>query len=115
MEIIEEYKNVNGDYDKSNGPAVVFNDGSYVWYHNGKEHNENGIAKHIVNVGDFYFVNGLQHRLDGPAVIWYSLGVPNDHLIEPKIKMKEWWYSGKHIICSCQEEFERLIGLKAFW
>jgi len=40
--------------------------------------------------------------LDGPA-IEYSDGT------------KEWWYQGKFINCSSQEEFEKLLKVKFLW
>ena len=51
----------------------------------------------------YYYLNGLLHRIDGPAEDeWYS-------------KTKYWWLEGKQINCKSQEEFERLIKLKLFW
>jgi len=47
-------------------------------------------------------LNGQYHREDGPAVE-YANG------------FKYWYYHGKCIDCSSQEEFERLIKLKALW
>jgi hypothetical protein len=49
-----------------------------------------------------WYQHGRFHRLDGPAVEW-----PNG--------CKDWYYKGKRISCSSQEEFERIIRLKAFW
>lgn len=57
-------------------------------------------------------INGLKvlHKEDGPAVIfdkeyieWYG-----------ENKKYQWWYMGEQIECSSQEEFERLLKLKAF-
>lgn len=50
----------------------------------------------------YYDENRMYHRLDGPAEIWSG-------------KKCLWHYHGKHINCSSQEEFERLLRLKAFW
>ena len=38
---------LNGKQHRSDGPAIIFNDGTNVWYY-----------------------NGLRHRSDGPAVLW---------------------------------------------
>ncbi len=46
--------------------------------------------------------SGDYHREDGPALEHYT-------------GKKEWWYRGNRIECSSQEEFERLLRLKAFW
>ena len=50
----------------------------------------------------FYNTNGKYHREDGPAIEF-----PDD--------TKMWYYKGKYIDCSSQEEFIRLIKLKSFW
>jgi len=42
------------------------------------------------------------HREKGPAVI-----SPNGD--------KQWWFHGKRVNCNSQEEFEKLLKLKAFW
>jgi hypothetical protein len=46
-------------------------------------------------------LNGKYHREDGPAVEYHDC--------------KEWLINGKRILCKTQEEFERLMKLKAFW
>lgn len=53
------------------------------------------------------------HRQDGPAKTFISYDrVNNVHKISTTI---EWWFHGKKIDCSYQEEFDKLIKLKAFW
>lgn len=49
-----------------------------------------------------WFLDGVLHREDGPAAEFSS----GD---------KFWYYHGEYINCSSQEEFERIIKLKAFW
>jgi hypothetical protein len=49
-----------------------------------------------------YYFEGSLHRLGGPAVE-YNNGP------------KEWWIKGKKLDCSSQEEFLKIIKLKAFW
>ena len=57
----------------------------------------------ICHDGDkFHFLNDQLHREDGPAVEYYSGN-------------KFWYLNGKRINCSNQEEFKRLLKLKAFW
>lgn len=46
--------------------------------------------------------NNKYHRIDGPAIEWYD-----GH--------SEWYYEGEYINCNSQEEFGRLIKMKAFW
>lgn len=43
----------------------------------------------------------VKHRLDGPAV--------------ERENGNEWFYYGQKIDCSSQEEYERILRLKAFW
>jgi len=47
--------------------------------------------------------NQILHIEDGPAVIQKIYGI------------QFWWYKGKYIPCNSQEEFERILRLKAFW
>jgi len=49
-----------------------------------------------------WILNGKLHREDGPAI---------EYVNGPKY----WWYHGERILCSSQEEFERLLKLKALW
>jgi hypothetical protein len=54
-----------------------------------------------------WFLNGKRHRLKGPAVEWLldegDEGIHNT-----------WYYNGEVIPCKSQEEFERILKLKAF-
>jgi hypothetical protein len=69
--------------------------------------------------------NGLYHREDGPAIIfdngdliWYQHGRchrEDGPAIEHSNGAKWWLLHGKNINCKTQEEFERLMKLKAFW
>jgi hypothetical protein len=49
-----------------------------------------------------WFLNDTYHREDGPAIEWYN-------------GKKSWYLNGERIPCKTQEEFERLMLLKAFW
>lgn len=60
-----------------------------------------GSAIEYANGDCEWWLYDLRHRLDGPAVDW------NDN--------KQWFYMDKRINCNSQEEFERLLKLKAFW
>jgi hypothetical protein len=89
---------------------------------NGLTTNDNG--------DKFYYQDDLYHRLDGPAIIhndgskyWYQEdklhrldgpAIEHNHL-KGHWPAKEWFYRGKKIYCSSQQEFERLLKLKAFW
>ncbi len=85
-------------------PAGVYSDsdGSTRWYDDlGEKHRNGGPAVELPNGCKYWYCHGKLHREDGPAIIYFD---------------KEYWfYHGKKIDCSCQEEFERLIKLKTFW
>ena len=72
------------------------------WVLDGKYHREDGPAIEYATGERGWCINGLLHRLDGPA-------------IEGIDGRKYWYFHGKYINCNSQEEFERLIRLKAFW
>ena len=61
-----------------------------------------GPAIEWVNGDKAWYLNGEYHREDGPAVE-YANGD------------KEWWLRNKLINVQTQEEFERMMKLKAFW
>lgn len=91
---------------------IISDDGLYIQYRNdeGKLHNINGPAvindsnKWLLGPIREHWVNGSLHRLDGPA--YEVLNHP---------QFNEWYFNGKYIKCSSQEEFDRFFKLKAFW
>jgi len=87
--------------DNNQLSCEVFN-GIKYWMINGQYHREDGPAIEWDNGDKSWYFHGYLHRLDGPAVE-YTDGT------------KYWWYHGKRISCSSQEEFEKLIKLKALW
>jgi len=90
----------NDKYHREDGPAYESSDVN-VWYIHGKRHREDGPAYESSDVNVWY-IHGKRHRVDGPAVEWIN----GD---------KCWCYRGDEINCNSQQEFERLIKLKAFW
>ena len=74
------FKNINGQYHRENGPAIIFENGDAYWFINGKLHREDGPAIENSNGSKEWFVNGKLHREDGPAIQglysneWYFLG-----------------------------------------
>lgn len=61
------------------------------------------VAKYNYKNGDVFWFKGLVlHCLEGPAKTW-------NHGQD-----KQWWIYGEQINCSSQEEFERIVKLKAF-
>jgi len=53
----------------------------------------------------------ILHREDGPAFVWT---INKNYKLFWQSRC-EWWYLGKEISVSSQEEFEKWIRLKAFW
>ena len=75
-----------------------------IYYYNdlNQLHREDGPAVEYADGDKFWFLNGQRHREDGPA-IEYAYGE------------KYWYFRGKKIICETNEEFLKLMKLKAFW
>ena len=69
------------DYRKLNrtdGPAVIFDDGTEEWYQSGKLHRTNEPAVMGSHGRKMWWQNGKLHRVDGPAVVCSD-------------GRKEWW------------------------
>ena len=97
-----EWRNEKGELHREDGPAIEHGDGTKSWYHNNQLHRENGPAIECPNGDKFWYQNDEFHREDGPA-------------IEDAYGYKAWYLHGKRINCSSQEQFEKLMKLKAFW
>ena len=52
------------------GPAVVWADGTRLWFHNGVLHRTDGPAVEYIDGTSLWYQNGLRHRVDGPAVVY---------------------------------------------
>lgn len=80
-----------------NDPAID-DYGTKRWF------DKNGLCIYVEYTNGYkaWWEKGFRHRLDGPA-------------IEDRNGDKRWYYHGRHIDCSSQEEFERLIKLKSFF
>ena len=85
-------------------PVCKINEyGTKFWYINGNIlHREDGPAVEHTNGYKAWYINDKLHREDGPAVE-YASGT------------KEWYINNERIDCKTQEQFERLMKLKAFW
>jgi hypothetical protein len=104
---------------------IVDKFGTKIWYQNGKHHREDGPAVERADGRKFWYQNGKLHRLDGPAIedadgnkYWYQ--DDQYHRVDgPAIEYvdgyKEWYINNIKIKCSTQEDFEKLLKLKAFW
>jgi len=87
---------------------IIEADGTKCWYCNDELHREDGPALEKPNNYRAWFRNGKLHREDGHAIEYYNVH-------GEWIAVEHWYYRGKRMDCSCQEEFERLIRLKVFW
>ena len=97
------YKDDNAfQLHRIDGPAVELITGSRHWFQNGLCHRLDGPAVELSDGSKSWCQDGRYHRVDGPA-IEYANGD------------KHWYYRGKYISCSSQQEFEKIIKLKAFW
>ena len=81
------------------GPAVE-NDDIQEWYKDGKRHRDDGPAYCDPSLTSWW-KDGKRHRLDGPAM-------------ENRNKPDSWWVNGGMVNCETNEEFLRLMKLKAF-
>lgn len=82
---------------------IILSDGTKEWrLFNGNYHKEDGPAVEFTDGSKLYIQYGKYHREDGPA-----LNGPNGD--------KYWFYHGKQIKCKDNEEFLKLIKLKALW
>jgi hypothetical protein len=83
-----------------------------------------GEVREYPNGDKFYSLNKLYHREDGPTIelangdkYWYL----NDKLhredgpASESGSDKAWYINGERLPCTTQEQFERLMRLKAFW
>ena len=75
------WKNKNGQYHRTDGPAIEYTDGYKSWYVNGFLHRTDGPACESADGYKSWWVNGFLHRTDGPAVeyvngskYWYLSG-----------------------------------------
>jgi len=82
--------------------VIIKNNIAYTLYGD-----ENNMSYHkLVSIDRVeYFLNGLSHRVDGPAVIYFSFAT----------KANEWWVNGQKLDCKSNKEFFKLLKLKAFW
>ena len=98
------------NYDKKE----INNNGSVIYYLNGQYHRTDGPAIEYSNGDKYWYINGLRHRNNGPAVEyangtkeWYINGVLNGPAIEYSNGNKEWWINDKQY---SEQEFNRIIN-----
>jgi hypothetical protein len=67
---------------REDGPALEFNDGTKIWFFNGKKHRIDGPAYETLKGFKEWWTHGEIHREDGPARIGSDVGF-------------EWWLKGR--------------------
>lgn len=125
LNLTPNFSFINMRRHREDGPAVEWADGDIEWWINGKLHREDGPAIECVDGTKIWYINGKNHRIDGPAIeypngnqTWYYHNKIHREDGPADISAngtKHWYYHGKLINCKSQEEFEKLIKLKAFW
>lgn len=86
--------------DRNRNGLIVKGEGHY-YYKNDRLHLEGQPAVEWSNGGKWWFINGKCHREDGPAII-----LANGYIA--------WYIHGQKIECETQEEFLRIVKMKAF-
>ena len=61
------WRNANGQFHRTDGPAIEWVDGSKEWWVNDELHRLDGPARVWANGSKEWWVNGERHRTDGPA------------------------------------------------
>ena len=84
-------------YTSPNGDTLYF-DCENSW----RLHRLDGPAIEYANGDKSWYINDQHHREAGPAIDFAN-------------GYKEYWLNDKRIYCDSQEEFLRLIKMKAFW
>lgn len=64
------------------GPACIYDNGTRIWFFNGKKHRSDGPAAIYANGTLEWWVHGRRHKTDGPAVTRAD-------------GSQEWWLNGK--------------------
>ena len=98
--------NAKDEYHRVGGPAIEFSDGGKQWFIEGKRHRIDGPAIEFADGTKEWFIEDKRHRIDGPAIERYDIS---------KKLGKKYYYLGKYIDCNSNEEYFKLLKLKAFW
>lgn len=85
-----------------NNKYIINSYGDKEWFQNGLYHREDGPAIECFNGTKYWIINGKSHREDGPAIVYASGG-------------KSWYLNDELIDCKDNEEFLRVVKMKAFW
>jgi len=64
------WRNKEGQVHRVNGPAKIYDNGTFEYWVNDKFHREDGPAIVYYDGSEEYYQEDKRHRLDGPAVIY---------------------------------------------
>ena len=78
------YRNQFGQLHRVDGPALVYANGTQLWYLNDQLHRVDGPAVEYPDGMCSWLINGQLHRLDGPAIIRAD-------------GSQEWWVNGQRL------------------
>ena len=111
------YLNAAGKPHRTAGPAVVYPDGSLLWYRNNRLHREDGAAIIHPDGEERWYQNGKRHRIDGPAIVypngeqhWYQQGLlhrTDGPAIVYSDGHQRWYLNGEEF---SEEEFNQCIA-----
>jgi hypothetical protein len=91
---------LDGQRHRTDGPAVIWANGTQAWWLNNQLHRTDGPAVIWASGTQFWWLNNQRHRTDGPAVI-YADGD------------QEWWLNGQsYTKAKWRQKVETKVGLK---
>jgi hypothetical protein len=106
---------LNGKLHRTDGPAVIYADGTQRWFIDGKLHRTDGPAIIYAIGTQAWYIDGKHHRTDGPAIIyadgsqaWYKDGKlhrTDGPAVIRADSTQEWYIHGNQ---KKEEEFNRL-------
>jgi hypothetical protein len=63
-----EWRTLEGELHREDGPAIQYGDGTRVWWRDGKRHREDGPAHEDADGTRAWYRDNKLHREDGPAL-----------------------------------------------
>jgi hypothetical protein len=114
-----EHRDPDGRLHRTDGPAVIWPDGSRFWFRHGRMHRTDGPAVERPDGTREWLIDGVHHRDDGPAMeipatgqsIFYSHGVvhrDDGPAIVGSDGQGSFFYHG--IFCPDREAFDEMRG-----
>ncbi len=102
-----EHMDEDGHYHRDDGPALIYADGTQIWYQHGERHRDNGPALIWPDGMQEWWQHGEIHRDDGPAIItpmggqfWYQHGEwhrDDGPAVVRANGTQEWYWHGKQV------------------